>query len=68
LLRRYDEFRRQLDALVDMPGPTVDVLFRFLHHNGGRLSGRARAREFAALTDTETERIEALYAEGFGDL
>jgi len=34
--------------------------------NDGRLSGRARESEFSALTDEETERIEAAYAELFG--
>ena len=65
-LRRYDQFTRHLQAIVDMPDRTTDLLFRFLHQNGGRLSGRAREREFEALTDLETERIERLYAEVFG--
>ena len=33
-LRRYDEFRGQIDAFIDMPDNTVDLLFRFLHQNG----------------------------------
>ena len=65
-LRRYDQFTRRLQAIVDMPDRTADLLFRFLHQNGGRLSRRAREREFAALTDEETERIERLCAEMFG--
>ena len=46
-----------------MPDLVLDLLFRFLHQNGGRLSGRARAKEFADLTDEEADRIEAIYAE-----
>ena len=65
-LRRYDQFTRRLQAIVDMPNRTADLLFRFLHQNGGRLSRRAREREFAALTDEETEWIERLCAEMFG--
>ncbi|TJW42510.1 MAG: hypothetical protein E5W83_21105 [Mesorhizobium sp.] len=34
--------------------------------NGGRLSNRAREKEFAALTDGEAERIEAIYQQTFG--
>ena len=49
-----------------MPERLTDLLFRFLHQNGGRLSSRAREKEFAALTDEEAERIEAIYGEVFG--
>ncbi|WP_223870780.1 Fic family protein [Salipiger aestuarii] len=60
-LRAYDGFKTRVSGLIDMPDRTLDLLFRFLHQNGGRLSGRARAREFAALTDDEASRIEAIY-------
>ena len=65
-LRRYDQFTGHLQVIADMPDRTADLLFRFLHQNEGRLSRRAREREFEALTDEETERIERLYAEIFG--
>ena len=65
-LQRYDQFAKPLQAIADMPDRTTDLLFRFLHQNGGRLSRRAREREFEALTDEETERIERLYADIFG--
>ena len=48
-----------------MPERLSDLLFRFLHQNGGRLSQRAREEEFAALTDEEIKRIEAIYGEVF---
>ena len=62
-LRAYDGFKSSVSGLIDMPDRTLDLLFRFLHQNGGRLSGRARTREFAALTDEEADRTEAIYAE-----
>src|SRR3546814_13982806 len=49
-----------------MPDSTIDLLFRFLHQNGGRLSNRAREREFDALTDAEVENVERIYKEVFG--
>jgi Fic family protein len=64
-LRRYDRFRDDIAAVIDMPDRTVDLLFRFLLHNGGRLSQRARTREFAALTDTEAAQIERSYSDHF---
>jgi Fic/DOC family len=66
-LRRYDLFRHQVDALLDMPDNMIDLLFRFLHQNRGRLSSRARSREFKELTAPEAERIESIYGEVFGD-
>ncbi len=65
-LSRYDRFRAGLGAIVDMPNRTMDLLFRFLHQNGGRLSKRAREREFSGLTDTEAKKIEQLYQQCFG--
>ncbi|HYI69351.1 MAG TPA: Fic family protein [Skermanella sp.] len=66
-LRRYDLFRHQVNALLDMPDNMIDLLFRFLHQNRGRLSSRARSREFKELTAPEAERIESIYGEVFGD-
>ena len=51
--------------MVDMPARLSDLAFRFLHQNEGRLSARAREKEFAALTDDEARRIEEIYAETF---
>ncbi|WP_142846433.1 Fic family protein [Telmatospirillum sp. J64-1] len=66
-LRRYDAFRRRVETLVDMPDRSLDLLFRFLNQNDGKLSHRARDREFKDLTDQEAQRIEAIYTETFGD-
>ena len=64
-LRRYDRFTGHLQAIVDMPDRTASLLFRFLHQDAGRLSSRARAREFGKLTDEEAERIEHMYGDVF---
>ena len=66
-LRRYDRFRGAVSQLVDMPERLSDLLFRFLHQNGGRLSRRRRKREFAALRDDEVAQMETLYHEVFID-
>ncbi len=65
-LARYDQFRSRVGALIDMPDRTIDLLFRFLQQNGGKLSERARAGEFARLTDAEIGAVEAGYGELFG--
>ena len=45
-LETYDTFRRRVEAMIDMPERIVDLLFRFLQQNEGRLSNRARSKEF----------------------
>lgn len=64
-LRRYDHFRERVQAVVDMPDRTVDLLLRFLRQNGGRLSARARESEFTRLTDAETASVEDAFADNF---
>ncbi|CDZ34181.1 Filamentation induced by cAMP protein Fic [Neorhizobium galegae bv. officinalis] len=62
-LKTYDSFRAEIARMIDMPDRLFDLLFRFLRRNDGKLSKRAREREFAALTDEEATRIEAIYAD-----
>lgn len=64
-LRRYYVFRSEIEAFLDMPERTLDLLFRFLQQNDGVLSRRARDKEFSALTDEEAARIESLYERAF---
>lgn len=58
--RRYDRFTAGVQTIVDMPDRTRDLLFKLVHRNGGRLSQRARSKEFSKLTDAEAERIKRL--------
>ena len=64
-LRSCDEFRGRIAEIVDMPERTLDLLFRFLHQNGGTLSKRAREGEFRELNAREIERVQAAYEEAF---
>jgi hypothetical protein len=60
-LQRHDRFADAVGQIVDMPAGKIDLLYRFLQQEGGRLSKRAREKEFAALTDTEAATIEAKF-------
>jgi hypothetical protein len=60
-LERYDNFCLNVESLVDMPSRTLDLLFRFLHQNKGKLSQRARKQEFALLSDDEVLTVERFY-------
>ena len=64
-LKRYDRFSDAVQTIADMPDATVDLLFRFLRQNGGKLSKRGRENEFALLTDDEVDVAEHAYAEAF---
>ena len=64
-LRRYDVFRAGIEAIIDMPDQTIDLLFRMLRQNGGQLSQRARQNEFARLNPDETSRAEQIFAQAF---
>ncbi len=62
-LEAYDRFAAGVQRIVDMPASTIELLHSFLRQNAGRLSRRAREREFAALTEEEVSRIERLFEE-----
>ncbi len=64
-LRRYDIFRAGIEAIIDMPDHTIDLLFRMLRQNSGRLSLRARQNEFAQLNPDEASQVEQIYAQAF---
>ena len=63
----FDRFAAGVKDIADMPDRRVEQLRGFLEQNDGRLSARARSREFAALTDDEAARVERLYVESFGE-
>jgi hypothetical protein len=67
-LQAYDRFAARVQDIADMPGPTLDLLFRFLRQNNGTLSRRAREREFKDLTDAEAAAIEDIYAEQLAEV
>jgi hypothetical protein len=64
-LRRYDAFRARIEAIVETPDHTIDLLFHMLRQNEGKLSKRARGKEFARLTGDETQRVEQAYDDSF---
>jgi Fic family protein len=64
-LRRYDQFRARIEDIVDMPNLKANLLFQFLHQNSGKLSKRAREKEFEQMTDAEIATAEQAYATAF---
>ena len=66
-LEQYDQFKRFLDEEFEMPDKTVAHLVRFLEHNNGKLSKRARDKEFFELSGAEIERVEKQFSEIFSN-
>ena len=60
-LTKYDEFKRFLDDEFEMPDKMVAQLVRFLEQNKGKLSRRARDKEFSSLNENELKTIEDTY-------
>ncbi len=64
-LRSYDEMKLWLDHRFQMPDKTIALLIHFLNQNNGKLSKRAREKEFASLTDIEINEIEQQFGSCF---
>ncbi len=66
-LNKYDYLNNFIKNYIDMPDNQVDLLIRFLDQNNGKLSKRAREKEFNQLTEAEAKVIERKRDEVFHD-
>jgi len=57
-LANYDETKRAIQEIVDMPDRQIDLIIRFCLQNHGRLSSQKRVSHFDLLSQEEIERIE----------
>ncbi len=60
-LIKYDEFKQYLEESFEMPDKLIALLVRFLEQNNGKLSQRAKEKEFVNLTENEIQSIEIQY-------
>jgi prophage maintenance system killer protein len=63
-LQRYDELKRGIQNIVDMPDKKVDLMILFLHQNKGKLASRKR-KLYKELSDNEIKEMEQAYLEIF---
>ncbi|PVY41232.1 Fic family protein [Pontibacter virosus] len=63
-IQRYDEAKRELQQIVDMPDKELNLMILLLHQNKGSFPKRRR-KDFAKLTDDEIERMEQAYRKVF---
>lgn len=64
-LKQYDEMKNYIKNNFEMPDRLVDLLIRFLNQENGRLSMRAKRKEFSTLTPDEINKLEEKYADIF---
>jgi Fic family protein len=63
-LQRYDELKKELQELIDMPDKRLNNLILYLHQNKGIFPNR-RKKQFEEITENEFVAIEAIYKEIF---
>lgn len=61
-LQRYDEAKKELQRIVDMPDRDINQMLVFLHQNKGVLPKRRRDN-FPKLLDEEIEQMQKAYAD-----
>jgi hypothetical protein len=59
---RFDEAKKAIQYIVDMPDKKIALMLTFLHQNKGVLPKRRRD-DFAELTDEEIFRMQKAYRE-----
>jgi hypothetical protein len=59
-IQRYDEAKKELQRIVDMPDKLINMMLIFLHQNKGIFPKRRR-EFFNKLTDEEIQRMEKAY-------
>lgn len=60
-LERYDEFKRYIDDVYEMPDKLISLLVSFLRQGEGKLSKRALKKEFTELSEKEIIDIESKF-------
>jgi len=63
-LQRYDEVKKALQHIVDMPDKDLNLMIVFLHQNRGVFPKRRR-EQFAKLTDGEIAAMQSKFREVF---
>lgn len=64
-LSSYDETKKAIQEIVDMPDRQIDLFIRLCLKENGRLSARKRESHFSSLTDEEIALMEEAVAKGY---
>jgi hypothetical protein len=64
-LQRYDEAKKELQRIVDMPDKDINLMIICLHQNKGVFPNRRR-EQFVKLTDEEIQQMQQAYRIVYG--
>ena len=67
-LAYYDNTKKAIQEIVDMPDQKIDLFIRFCLQNNGRLSALKRASHFDFLTEEETASLEQAIHSAYGKI
>lgn len=59
----YDQAKRQIRDVIDMPDRKMDLFIRLVAENGGKLSANKRKSQFEELSDAEVAELEGIVAQ-----
>lgn len=65
-IQHYDELKRELQNIVDMPDRRINLMITFLHQNKGIFPNRRR-KDFDKLTNEEIAHMETAYKSIFSN-
>ena len=65
-LSNYDETKRAIQEIVDLPDRQIDLFIRLCLQNNGRISERKRANHFNFLSEDEIHRMEKAVQDFYG--
>jgi len=65
-LANYDQTKKAIKEIVDMPDRKIDLFIRFCLQNKGRISARKRASHFNFLTEAEIALLEQAVQSVYG--
>jgi Fic family protein len=66
-LANYDETKKAIQEIVDMPDRQIDLFIRFCLQNNGRLSAQKRTSHFGSLSDEEIALMEQAVKSPYGN-
>ncbi len=66
-LANYDQTKKAIQEIVDMPDRKIDLFIQACLQNNGRLSARKRASLFECLSDEEVTRMEKSIRSAYSD-
>jgi hypothetical protein len=66
-IANYDQTKKAVQAIIDMPDRQIDLFIRFCLQNNGRLSARKRTNHFEFLSDEEIAHMEQAVQSAYGN-